>query len=138
MTHQIIKQLRLNKGDPQLYAIFSGGVGRWFRWDMSAEQVIVYYSHRAAVDTERSIREQLSEIEIDPKRVYAQSALSFEEANVDSVAAGGEDLIHCGREIGHAPVTKTGLGPTTQVIRCQQYRGHGPEIPHSGSANWME
>lgn len=134
VTHQIIKQRRINESDPQRYAIFSTGVDRWIKWDLSADQVIAYYTQRAAEKAERDTRETLANLDIDPKEEYADFALTYEEANADSVEAGGQDLIHCGREIRHAPVMETSLGSVTQVVRCTQFRGHGPEIPHSGSA----
>lgn len=132
MTHQIITMPYTVCGQPR-YAIFSTGVNRWIASDMSAFQVTEYYATRAAEKARRDIKEQLDDIRRDPAEVYADFALTFEEANKDSVDAGGQDLVHCCRVIGTAPRQDPILGEIQVDVLCQQPRRHHQWIPCSGS-----
>lgn len=71
-----------------LYAVFSTGTDRWVAWDLTREQ----YVERRAEEAAREARESAARLlgDVDAGTYYA--GYTFEEANAESAANGGEDL----------------------------------------------
>lgn len=136
MTHQIIRMSNPDPSAPILFAIFSTGVNRWVQHDMTAEEVIEYYRGMAARNAAKHATQTVADILVDPALVYAQFALTFQEANDASVASGGEDLIHCGLKLGEMDDPSDEFGRKV-AIRCEKPRGH-PDNFHAGSATVCE
>lgn len=86
MGHQVIKQ------PDGLYAVFSSGTDQWIMWDFTREELIEHYVQRAAEVARKDTAELLDMVDDNPREAYAQFAMTFEEANADSVESGGEDL----------------------------------------------
>lgn len=76
MGHQIIRQ-----PDGKL-AVFSTGTDSWILYDATAEELLDHYAERAAQrareDTQRAIDAVTSG---EPRRVYYQFVMTFEEAD---------------------------------------------------------
>lgn len=89
MGHQIIRQ------PDGLYAVFSSGTDRWLAWDLTREQ----YIERRVDEAAREARTDAAWLldAMDGGEVYA--GYTFEEANAESAANGGKDLI-AGRDAG--------------------------------------
>jgi hypothetical protein len=86
MGHQIIRQ------PDGLYAVFSTGTDTWIKADAAREDLIEWYAERAARDARKGTAELLDDVDEDPRKAYYQFAMTFEEANAESVEHGGEDL----------------------------------------------
>jgi hypothetical protein len=86
MGHQIIKQ------PDGLYAVFSSVVDSWILYDATRQDIIGYYVEKAKEDAEDRTTRTLDLVDEDPRRAYYQFAMTFEEANAESVEHGGEDL----------------------------------------------
>jgi hypothetical protein len=71
-----------------LYALFSTGTDRWVAWDLTREE----YIERRAEEAAREARTDAARLldDVDAGTYYA--GYTFEEANTESVANGGEDL----------------------------------------------
>lgn len=87
MGHQIIKE-----PGKDTYAVFSSGTSRWIRQNATREELIEYYAERAARDARKSAAETIDAVDEDPRTAYFDFAMTFEEANAESVAHGGDDL----------------------------------------------
>jgi hypothetical protein len=86
MGHQVIKQ------PDGLYAVFSSFSDTWILVDATRDDLITYYGDRAAKDARDSTARLIDQVDEDPRNAYCQFAMTFEEANADSVEHGGEDL----------------------------------------------
>jgi hypothetical protein len=76
MSHQIIKQ-----PDGKL-AVFSDNVDAWILYDASPDEVVRYYEERAAKDARESAQRTVDLVLADqPRKVYYQFAMTFEEAD---------------------------------------------------------
>jgi hypothetical protein len=71
------------------YAVFSTGTDCWVATDMTREQYIEWRVKRAAQEARADAARLLDDV--DAGLVY--SGYTFKEANAESVAHGGEDLI---------------------------------------------
>jgi hypothetical protein len=84
MGHQVIRQ-----PDGKL-AVFSSFSGEWIRWDNSPEELVEWYAERAAEDARRSARQTVDAVLAgNPREVYCQFTMTFEEANAESGENGG-------------------------------------------------
>ena len=86
MGHQIIKQ------PDGLYAVFSSFTDTWIMSGATREELLDYYAGKAAEDARRGAANTIDLVDENPRRVYYQFTMTFEEANAESVEHGGEDL----------------------------------------------
>ena len=85
MGHQIVRQ-----PDGKL-AVFSTGVDAWIRKDATPEGISDYYAEKAAEDARRDVAETVAHVLAgEPRRVYCQFTMTFDEANQSSREGGGE------------------------------------------------
>lgn len=77
------------------YAVFSTGTDRWIATDMTREQYVEWRVKRAAQEARADAGRLLDDL--DAGLYYG--GYTFGEANAESAANGGEDLI--GKEAGH-------------------------------------
>jgi hypothetical protein len=85
MGHQIIRQ-----PDGKL-AIFSTGVDVWIVMDSTADEIADYYARKAAESARESAARTVQAVLAGrPREVYAQFAMTFEEANAESREHDGE------------------------------------------------
>ena len=85
MGHQIIRQ-----PDGKL-AVFSSVVDSWVLMDATAEDLGDYYAEKAAADARRDVARIAEHVLAgEPRQVYCQFAMTFDEANQDSREHGGE------------------------------------------------
>lgn len=85
MGHQIIVQ-----PDGRL-AVFSSVVDSWIVMDATPGELADFYAERAAEDARRGTRETLAHVLAgEPRQVYCQFAMTFDEANGESREHGGE------------------------------------------------
>lgn len=97
MGHQIIKQPPGMYANPY-YAVFSSFSDQWIVWNVTREELLDYYAKKAAEDARRHTAEIIDAVNEDPRKAYYQFAMSFEEANAESVERGGPDLTRPGAE----------------------------------------
>lgn len=84
MGHQIIRQ-----PDGKL-AVYSSGTDTWIISDATPGDLEDYYAERAAEDARRSTRKTLEHVLAgDPRKVYCQFTMTFDEANEASRESGG-------------------------------------------------
>lgn len=86
MGHQVIRQ------PDGLYAIFSSFTDTWIVYDATRQDVIGYYVEKAAKEAREGTARLLDDVDENPRKAYFQFAMTFEEANAESVEHGGEDL----------------------------------------------
>lgn len=85
MSHQLVK---CPDGS---YALFSSGVDAWV-WHGSREEFIERHVSQAAADARVKAEHLADMVDEDPRKAYFQFAMTFAEANSDSIAHGGPDL----------------------------------------------
>jgi hypothetical protein len=87
MGHQIITQ-----PDGKL-AVYSSSVDAWILFNASPEELVEYYAERAAEDARRDVQRILGHVLAgEPREVYYQFAMTFEEAD-DLVAEHGNQRL---------------------------------------------
>lgn len=74
-------------------AVFSEGVDRWLRWDMTADEAIEWFAAQAAAEARKSAQHTVHAVLAGhPEEVYCDFAVTFAEANAHSQHSGGEVL----------------------------------------------
>jgi hypothetical protein len=87
MGYQVIRQ------PDGLLAVFSSYVDCWAVYDASPEEVVDWFAERAAADARRDAQRVVDAVQGgEPRKVYYQFAMTFEEANAMSGEHGGEVL----------------------------------------------
>lgn len=85
MGHQIIRQ-----PDGHL-AVFSSFTDTWILMDARPEDLADYYAEQAAAEARERVAKTLEAVLAgEPRKVYYQFAMTFDEANEDSREHGGE------------------------------------------------
>jgi hypothetical protein len=80
------------------YAVFSSGTDVWVAFDMTRDQYIAWRTRHAVTEAMTDAARLLDDVDAG----LVDSGYSFEEANAQSVAHGGRDLI--GPRLTHAAV----------------------------------
>jgi hypothetical protein len=88
VAYQVIRQ----PGEPELYAVFSSFGDTWIRWNHTRQDVTDWFVSRASEEARKNAERLFEDLAESPRRAYAQFAMTFEEANAESVAHDGPDL----------------------------------------------
>lgn len=76
MGHQIIRQ------PDGMLAVFSTGTDSWILYDATPEELIDHYAEGAAERAREDTRRAIAAVEAgEPRRVYYQFVMTFEEAD---------------------------------------------------------
>lgn len=87
MAYQVIRQ------PSGKLAVFSTGADRWAVYDAEPEEIVEWFAQRAADNARLSARETVNVVLAgNPRQIYAQFAMTFEEANAKSAEDGGMTL----------------------------------------------
>lgn len=88
MGYQTIRQ---PDTDPPLFAVFSSYTDTIVVWDATAEEIEEWFVEIAVERVRRDVRRNLGRItEGDPRRVYAQFTMTWDEALAKDREHGGE------------------------------------------------
>lgn len=92
MGYQTIRQ---PDTDPPLFAIFSSYTDTIVVWDATAEEVEEWFVEIAVERVRRDVRQNLGHIiEGNPRKIYAQFAMTWGEALAEDRKGGGEAWKH--------------------------------------------
>lgn len=92
MGYQTIRQPNT---DPPLFAIFSSYTDTIVVWDATAQEVEDWFVEIAVERVRRDVQQDLGHItEGNPRKVYFQFAMTWEEALVEDRKGGGEAWKH--------------------------------------------